>query len=193
MTIKREELDDASFTAFRKKLLREKGSPAQVEFLESLKDSDTFSQWMKERVEIEAGEPLGTLDEKLTESDYKDMTLYTEKNIFRTWESIIPAEACRSTFWGLVTWRHIEKGIIDSYYLAANNKSNEMNGRERIERVLHKKSKGEAGADKEIDDIVRTALRRLSGLKEAEREPNCLCGLPFGAGLVAGPAGEGSV
>ena len=153
------EFDDASYTALRKNLLRTKGSDDQKAFLNVLRSSDAYSAWMKERVKIVPGDELPILEENLTEAQFKEPPKTTERQIFEFYESIPPASACRATFWGFMTLRHIEEGRIQSSFLAADGGSL-PSGLARIDYVLR------AGSDKEIDATVRPALRRLSGLPE---------------------------
>ena len=154
-----EAFEDASYTALRKKLLRSKGSEDQRVFLTVLRSSNDFSDWMKEQVSIEQGESLPILEEALTEAEFQEPPKSTEKQIFDTWKSIAPADACRVTFWGFMTLRHIESGIIQSSFLAINGGSSPT-GLERIDRVLKQ------GNEKDLDSVVRRVLRLMSGLPE---------------------------
>ena len=154
-----QEFEDSSYTALRKSLLRAKGSKQQKEFLDVLRSSEQYTAWMKETVKIVPGEELPLLEDSLTESEFKEPPRSTERQIFQSWKSISPASACRATFWGFMTLRHIEAGRIESSFLAANG-GTLPGGLERIDRVLKE------GSEKEIDGTVRAALRRLSGLPE---------------------------
>lgn len=153
------EFEDASYTLLRQNLLRSKGSKTQRQFLSVLRSSNEFSDWIRRQVKIEEGERLPLLEEPLTESEFKEPPKSGEKRIFYAWESISPAEACRATFWGFVVLRHIEESRIKSCYLAANGGAL-TGGLERIDRTLEK------GNEKEVDGVIRTALRRMSGLPE---------------------------
>ena len=155
-----EAFEDASYTALRKRLLRSKGSEDQREFLSVLRSSSDFSEWVRKQVSIEQGESLPVLEEPLTEAEFQEPPKSTEKQIFDTWRSIAPADACRVTFWGLMTLRHVESGIIQSSFLAVNGGPSPA-GLERIDRVLKE------GNEKDVDSVVRRALRRMSGLPEA--------------------------
>ena len=174
--------DDASYTELRKKLLKSKGSDDQQEFLSVLRARDKFSHWIKGQVKIESGELLPLLEVPLTEAEFKEPPKSTEKRIFDAWKSISPAEACRVTFWGFMTLRHIEESRIQSSFLAADNRTASC-GLERIDRVL------KSGSEKEIDDAVRTALRRMSGLPEARGNrsvyTNCSLARAWWRGYVA--------
>lgn len=167
-----QEFEDASYTALRKKLLRSKGSKDQRIFLSVLLSNSEFLDWIRNQVNIEPGEHLPTLKEPLTESEFKDPPKSTEDQIFNTWQSITPADACRVTFWGFMTLHHVETNRIQSSYLAANGGAF-PGGRERIDRVLQE------GKEKEIDSIVRTVLRRMSGLPEARGNRSVYVNCPF--------------
>ena len=155
-----EAFEDASYTALRKKLLRFKGSEEQREFLTVLRSSSDFSDWMRKQVSLEQGGSLPILDEPLTEAEFQEPPKSTEKQIFDSWKSIAPTDACRVTFWGLMTLRHIESGVIQSSFLAANGGPVPV-GLEWIDRVLQE------GNEKEVDSVTRRALRVMSGLPEA--------------------------
>ncbi len=155
-----EAFEDASYTALRKRLLRSKGSEDQRKFLSVLRSSSDFSEWVRKQVSIEQGESLPVLEEPLTEAEFQEPPKSTEKQIFDTWRSIAPADACRVTFWGLMTLRHVESGIIQSSFLAVNGGPSPA-GLERIDRVLKE------GNEKDVDSVVRRALRLMSGLPEA--------------------------
>ena len=155
-----EAFEGASYTALRKRLLRCKGSEDQQEFLTVLRSSSDFPDWMRKQVNIEQGESLPILEEPLTEAEFQEPPKSTEKQIFDTWKSIAPADACRVTFWGFMTLRHIESSIIQSSFLAVNGGSS-LTGLERIDRALKERN------EKDLDSVVRRALRLMSGLPEA--------------------------
>ena len=167
-----EEFEDASYTELRQNLLRSKGSEYQREFLSVLRSSSEFPDWIRGRVKIEQGESLPILEEPLTESEFKEPPKSTEEWIFDAWESISPADAARVTFWGFMSLRHVEEGRIKSFYLAANGGAL-TGGLERIDRILKE------GNEKEVDSIVRAALRRMSGLPEARGNRSVYVNCPF--------------
>lgn len=171
-----EEFDDASYTSLRKSLLRLKGSDAQKRFLEVLRSSKDFSKWIRERVNIEQGNRLAVLDEAMTESEFKDAPKSTEWQIFESWKSIPAASACRVTFWGFMTLRHIEENKIQSSFLAANGGAS---GLEHIDRVLTLKVEDEEKINRSIDSAVRAVLRRMSGLPEARGNKSVYVNCPF--------------
>ena len=153
------QLDDASYTGLRKKLLHRKGSAPQREFVEALLSSEDFVRWMR-RVERTTGEEPPVLQEPLTDSEFINPPTDTERNLYALWREVAPADACRATFWGAVTLRHIEHEKIEAADLVRDT----GDGHERIGRALR------AGNEQEIDHTVRAALRRLSGLPEARGE-----------------------
>ncbi len=167
-----EEFEDASYTSLRRDLIRSKGAGQQRKFLSVLRSSSDYVEWMRSQVKIEAGKELPILEENLTEAEFKEPPRSTEQLIFEFWKRIPPASACRASFWGFMTLRHIEEGRIQSSFLAADNKA-ASSGLDRIERVL------KAGGEKEIDDIVRAALRRMGGLPEARGNKSVYVNCPF--------------
>ena len=171
-----EEFDDASYTSLRKGLLRSKGSGKQRKFLEVLRSSRDYSEWVRAQVDIESGSKLLVLEEAMTESEFKDPPKSTEKQVFESWKSIPPASACRVTFWGFMTLRHIEEGRIQSSFLAANGGTS---GLERIDHALKLEEEDEREVNKAIDDVVRTVLRRMSGLPEARGNRSVYVNCPF--------------
>lgn len=167
-----EEFEDASYTSLRRTLIKSKGSDQQREFLSVLRSSSDYAGWVRSRVKTESGKELPILEENLTEAEFKEPPRSTERQIFEFWKEIPPASACRVTFWGFMTLRHIEEGRIQSSFLAADNKA-ASGGLERIERVL------KTGSEKEIDSAVRTALRRMGGLPEARGHKSVYVNCPF--------------
>ena len=167
-----EEFEDASYTALRKSLVKSKGSDQQQEFLIALRSGAHYSEWVKNRIRTEAGQKLPILEESLTEAEFKEPPRSTERQIFEFWKEIPPASACRVTFWGFMTLRHIEEGRIQANFLAATDGAT-SSGLERIDRVLKE------GNEKEIDSTVRTALRRMSGLPEARGNRSVYVNCPF--------------
>ena len=155
------ELDDSEYASFRKNVLRVKGSNRQVQFLRAVRDTDAFLALVK-TIATQGVASAELASEPMTESEFKDPPTSTEQALFTAWSALTPAVACRSTFWANLTIEHIRAGYIESAYLAANG-GNLPGGAERIDFVL-----GQEGAKqpKQIDDCVRTVLRRLGGLRE---------------------------
>ena len=167
-----EEFEDASYTALRKSLVKSKGSDQQREFLTALRSGIHYSGWVRSRVRTESGQKLPILEENLTEAEFKEPPRSTERQIFEFWKEIPPANACRVTFWGFMTLRHIEEGRIQASFLAATDGAT-SSGLERIDRILKE------GNEKELDATVRTALRRMSGLPEARGNRSVYVNCPF--------------
>ncbi len=167
------ELNDADYSALRKRLIKEKGSALQREFLGVLKDSTQFIAWIENATEThDEGTDFDLVSDKLSEDEFRELPASAEKDLFEKWEAITPAQACRATFWGYMTLRHIKEGKIEACYLAANG-GTLPRGLERIDKAL---SGGDA---KDIDNIVRTAIRRLSGLPEARGNRTVYVDCPF--------------
>lgn len=154
-----EQLDDASYSNLRRRLLEKKGSALQIAFLNALRTGGDFPQWLREKkIEVTPGDHLPVVDGRLTESEFTKPPRDTERQLFESWSAITPAVACRTTFWGCVTLRHIEEGRIAASYLAADNLR--TSGTERIARAVRD------GGEIVVDGVVRTVLRRMSGLRE---------------------------
>ncbi len=168
------EFDDADFTAFRKGLLRRKGSPAQKRFLENVRDGDEFIQQLEEIKTVGQGAAV-LIPTPLTESEYKDPPTDTEQALHGSWRSLVPAVACRSSFWARLTLEHLREGRIQPVYLAANGGSL-PGGAERIDRALADRT---ANADQLVDRCVRTILRRLGGLPEVRGNRSVFVDCPF--------------
>lgn len=168
------ELSDTEYAKFRKELLRVKGSERQREFLGIVRDTGAFLN------HVSAIATEGTVDaalatEPMTESEYKDPPVDTEQALYVAWSSLAPAVACRSTFWANLTIEHIRAGRIQSTYLAANG-GNLPGGAERIDFALDEE-KGQG--PKQIDECVRTVLRRLGGLREVRGNRSIYVDCPF--------------
>ncbi len=167
-------LDDEKYTGLRKALLQQKGSDLQREFLKVARSDDQFWHFVRTKVATKGEKEASVFDERLTEHQYKEPTKDTEQRMYKIWEDVPPETACRVTFWGEVTLRHIENKRIRSSYLAANGGAL-SGGLERIDKALSK-----SGNEKEIDDCVRAILRRMSGLPEARGNVSVYVNCPFG-------------
>ena len=99
----------------------------------------------------------------MSEAEFGNPPSDTERRLFEMWRGLTPRIACRTEFWGRVTYRHIEEGRIESAFLAANGAGN-VSGAQRIDAAL--KATGDE-ATLLLDKCVRTVLRRLGGLPEA--------------------------
>ncbi len=156
------ELEATDFAAIRKALIQTKGSNIQREFLEITRKKDTFEEWISDNIPYNKSstKELTLYPEELTENEFKDTTPDVEILAHNTWVNLTPSMACRSSFWGAVSLNHIKHEIIKPSYLAAGSGSSQT-GLSRIEEAL-------SGDNKKLkDDVVRTILRRFSGLPEA--------------------------
>lgn len=166
------EFTGEDYTGLRKELIRKKGGAAQIEFLDVLKDSQQFIEWLEDKVSIKDGDDFDLVSGPLSEDEFKDQPEFVESELFQKWGGITPAQACRATFWGYVTLRHIQEGKIKAHFLAANG-GTLPGGLERIDNVLRDSD------PQSIDRIVRDALRRLSGLPEARGNRTVYVNCPF--------------
>lgn len=159
------ELDHSEYSRLRRSLIRKsaKGSAIQREFLTAARDSGQFLAYMKDAVPIRDGAELQPLADRMSEAEFGNPPSDTERRLFVMWRELTPRIACRTTFWGRVTYRHIEHGRIESSFLATNGGGN-LTGAQRIDAALA--ATGEA-ATPLLDGCVRTVLRRLGGLPEA--------------------------
>ena len=168
------ELSDSDYTRLRKKLLRERGSERQREFLSVVRRTEDFLKWFS-TVPTAGSTDAAILPDPLTESEFKDPPPDAESMLYAAWSAVTPAVACRSTFWAHVTLEHIRKGRIESVYLAANG-GNLPGGAERIDFALHDET---TKAPDGIDACVRTVLRRLGGLPEVRGNRSVYVDCPF--------------
>ena len=168
------ELTDSEYSEFRKRLLRVKGSQQQQHFLECVRDTNAFLDYVSD-LSTDGTTDAEVAAERMTESEYKDPPVSTEQALYASWNGLAPAVACRSTFWAHLTIEHIRAGRIESGYLAANG-GNLGGGAARIDVALYAR----AGQDpKQVDDCVRTVLRRLGGLREVRGNRSLYVDCPF--------------
>lgn len=155
------ERDEEKYTLLRQKLLKEKGSEFQQDFLKAVKRSEDFLEFMDEEAGATEGDSVKQFTGPLTEQSFKEPTKDQEKSMYETWSAVPPRTACRVSFWAEVTLQHVKSGAIkEAYWLAGNAGRNET-GEERIDRALSSKVDG---PNSQIDDCVRTVIRRMSGL-----------------------------
>ena len=159
------EFDEGGYTRLRRSLIRKsaKGSAAQREFLAATRDTPSFLAYMRDAVDVRDGIELKPLAERMSEAEFGNPPSDTERRLFEDWRGLTPRIACRTAFWGRVTFRHIEEGRIESSFLAANGGGN-VTGVQRIDAALN--ATGD-DATPFLDGCVRTVLRRLGGLPEA--------------------------
>ena len=155
------ELTDTDYTRLRRSLLKERGSDRQREFLENVRDTPEFVDFMSVLPTVGTAE-MALAPYPMTESEFKDPPADTEQALYASWSALTPAIACRSTFWANLTLEHIRNGRLESTYLAANG-GNLPGGAERIDFALRDET---AQAPQRLDSCVRAVLRRLGGLPE---------------------------
>ena len=157
-----EEFDPGDYTKLRRSLIRKpaRGSATQRDFLAKVRDTDAFIEHMKTKVAVQRGEPFGPLAERMSEAEFGNPPSDTERRLFDAWQGLSPRVACRASFWGCVTYRHIEARRIESSFLATNGVGS-LTGAQRIDAAL-----GDRSTASQLDGCVRTVLRRLGGLPE---------------------------
>lgn len=159
------EFEEGSYSKLRRSLIRKpaKGTGAQREFLAAARETSAFLEYVSEAVQVRHGAELEPLADRMSEAEFGNPPSDTERRMFDAWRSLPPRIACRTEFWARVTYRHIESGLIESSFLAANGGGSQT-GVQRIDAALAVTGENAAGA---IDGCVRTILRRLGGLPEA--------------------------
>ena len=169
------ELKDSDYTQVRKNLLRTKGGSFQRDFLEAVRNSQTFIDYIRSKISTEGSYELPLSPDPMTEDEFKAPPEDTEIRLYESWSELTPRMACRSTFWANFTCRHIEDQKVNAVYLAANG-GNLPGGAERIDRALM-----ETGNEQPqmIDRTVRTVLRRLGGLPEVRGNRSVYVDCPF--------------
>ena len=173
------ELDEVEYTRLHRKLLAEKGSIFQRQFLNAVRENETFLEFMDREVSKTNGEAVELFPGPLTEQSFKEPTQDQELKMYNIWASVPPRVACRISFWGEVTVHHIRTAaILESCWLATNG-GNTEGGEERIDRAL---SKGDASGNRLVDDCVRTVIRRMSGLPAARGNRSVYVNPSFGRG-----------
>ena len=174
------ELDPDQYSGMQNSLLQVKGSVSQREFLEALKDAETFVELIEDKVHANDGLTLPTFDDALTEASFKEPTEDQEARMYALWHDTPPRTACRVSFWASVTLEHVREGkISEATWLAANGGITET-GEERVDRALAL-ADGDAG-NRAVDDCVRTVFRRMSGLPAARGNRSVFVNPTFGRG-----------
>lgn len=171
-------LDADKYSELQRDLLKVKGGELQRAFLQTLKDNSEFTAFIENRCPTTEGDNLPTFGGALTEASFKDMPQDQEKRVYELWRDVPPRTASQASFWASVTLEHIrEDKIAEATWLAANGNINES-GEERIDHAL---AKSNSDADnRAIDNCVRTALRRMSGLPIARGNRSVFVNPPFG-------------
>ena len=183
------EFNARKIEALRLSLIEKRGSDAQRVLLEACLGRESFFSWVE--LNLNGGEVGQVVPEvfsrKLDEDEFTGMDEPTEREASQLWSDVPSTVACRSSFWGIVTVNHIEKGIIEPSYLAFVKPSSKL----RLKRTSTTSVKSIAGVeritkalgsndDKKIDRVARTILRKLSGLQEARGIRSVSCDCPFG-------------
>lgn len=153
------ELNQDDYLRLQTALLKVKGSAAQREFLETLKDNDDFLAFMDKKTTVLEGASLPLFDGALTEASFKEPPQDLEYRMYEIWRAAPPRTACRVSFWAGITLDHVRSGKIGEASWLASNGGAAESGEERIDRALS----GKDGV-KAIDGCVRTVFRRMSGL-----------------------------
>ena len=174
------ELDPDQYVGMQNSLLKVKGSVGQREFLEALKEAETFVKLIEDKVGKNDGLTLPTFDDALTESSFKEPTEDQEARMYELWRDTPPRIACRVSFWASVTLEHIrESKIYEATWLAANGGITET-GEERVDRALAL-ADDDAG-NKAVDGCVRTVFLRMSGLPSDRGNRSVFVNPTFGRG-----------
>ena len=174
------ERDDAAYTELHRKLLDQKGGSDQRRFLMAVRCRSAFIEYMDEYAKATSGDEVEQFRGALTLSAFKDLPAKSEQAIHDAWSGLPPRMACRTSFWAHVTLQHIKSGRIqEASWLAANGGRNE-GGAERIDRALARLNDGKDDGPKEVDDCVRTVLRRMSGLPAARGNRSVYVDCSFG-------------
>ena len=172
---KYKEFDDAAFTSFRKRLMRSKGNTFQRALLSAVLDGNqAFASLIRSGIQTDGDGEVSLFSQRFSEREFVGMPASAERGLYINWSSLPRRIACRASFWGHLTTRHIEQGLLNPEYLAGSG--NTRGGRERIEQAL---ASAEESAAKMIDDCVRSILRRLSGLPEARGNKSVYTDCPF--------------
>ena len=176
------EFKDSDYTRVRINLLRTKGGPLQRDFLEAVRNSQTFLDYIRSKIATEGSYELSLSPDPMTEDEFKSPPTDTETRLYKSWSELTPRIACRSTFWANFTCRHIEAQKIDAVYLAANG-GNMSGGAERIDRGADGNRRRAAEDDGQGRAHRSAPSRRHPG---SPRQSFRLRRLPFCEGLVAG-------
>jgi len=175
------ELDDLSYSRFRRRLLVRKGGTLQLSFLQAVREGNAAFLRHLSDIDRLAGEPAPPLPCPLTEFEFGSPPWDTERDIFRRLEDLSPAVACRTAFWASYALDAIKREQIQAVYLAANG-GNLGGGAARIDRAIHalgaRVDPASTGA-KRVDSCVRTVLRRMGGIPEVRGKRTVYVDCPF--------------
>lgn len=142
---------EAPYRERLKALLDVQGGPLQKEFLEAVRDSRAFVDYMS-ALPVAGNKETPLWQESISEADFRALPPELELRLYRRWANIPGDVARRSEFWGYVTTCHIRAGRIDSTHLTATN---QLPRSSAIDQALAD------DAPAKIDRCVRDALRRM--------------------------------
>ena len=174
-SVPHKELKDSDYTRVRRNLLRTKGGPLQRDFLDAVRNSQTFLDYIQSEISTEGSYELPLSPDPMTEAEFKAPPADTETRLYESWSELTPRVACRSAFWAYFTCRHIAAHKINSVYLAASGGST-YGGAERIDRVLMEPGEKQP---KMMDSAVRAVLLRLGGIPEVRGARSVFVNCPF--------------
>lgn len=156
-----------------------KGSVLQRDFLRLVRNSAAFIRYFNQEISIDGDTDIVPIANAMSEAEFIDPPWEIENKLFSSYPNLPLRTASKTAFWGRVTFRYIEEGRIESSYLAAIGAKSKRSGLERIDAALEA---SEENANKMIDDCVRSALRRLGGLKEARGNRSVYVNCPLSRG-----------
>ena len=152
-------MNESQFYEAQKKLLQDRGSEAQKEFLHMARDEQSafchhISQWGLPDVKISIPETAWN-EQQFKNSPWSKDT----STIVDAWhKEIVPQDACKAQYWFAVHVKLMKADIIESGYFGFKEKRENKSGYNAIKRSL------DSNDAKEIDDSVRDVLRHLGGI-----------------------------
>lgn len=152
--------EETAWTEYRRRLLEEKGSSRQIDFLEAVEAGGTvFLEQFKDLTLI-GNQDLPVYQTRLSDSQYRMPDPRTEERLYNLWSTLSPSEASRSSLWARLTLVHVEVGHIRASFLTGNGKTHQS-GKDRLDRALALRGKARR---KTLDDCVRSVIRHLGGV-----------------------------
>lgn len=155
-----ERIDESVWRDFGKKLLSNKGSSEQIEFLQACRNGkNDFLDYLNENLLNEKNTIIEGkniyFDHKFTELEFRFPPIDTQQIIWDIFGSIARENMTLCGFWGNVIINMIKHNCIQPEYLASNLNG----GNETGIYVLDKGIK--SGDNEEIDKCVRRVLRSM--------------------------------
>ena len=176
------EFRDTDYTNFRRKLLRTKGSQAQIELLKAARAGNSAFLDHLSHLGRDGVVPPPALTGRLTEFEFRMSPADTEQAVYSTLADLSPATACRSAFWACYTCDAIGRDQIQAVYLAAEG-GNVSGGAARIDKALRAYSEGDSDQNglgaRLVDACVRSILRRAGGIPEVRGKRTVYVDCPF--------------